>query len=193
MNIFKNSHNILLAIFISFALVSCSNDDDKSSSPTGGTPPGPTMGTVSLTISGDVEGQRSGMADFDLLDIGVAQTWVLNMNDYSPQTFELSFVNMTTDGSASRPAPGTYVIGGVLGAQNVYWVEFSLIENQDFENAVDYSTFANQAGTLTILTSNEQVVSGTMEFTVHEYDDDSMEIISTITVTGSFSAKQRVF
>lgn len=195
MNFFKNTHSILLAIFISFALVSCSSDDDKSSGPagSGGTPPPatPSLGTVNLTISGDVEGQYSGIADFDHMDLGFMQTWQLGLYDYNPQTFELSIIQMSTSGGGSRPAPGTYVIGSGVGSPDGYWADFTHIINEDFENAVDYSAMYDQAGTLTIVTSNEQVVSGTLEFTAHQYDDETMEIVGTITVSGSFSAKQR--
>ena len=192
MNFFKNTSSIILAICISFAFASCSNDDDKSSGPAGGTPnPAAALGTVNLTISGDVEGQRSGIADFDIIDLGFMQTWDLNLYDHSPQTFDLSFVHMATDGSGGRPAPGTYEIGNSVSEQKVFWVDYTHIENQDFANSIEYSAMYGQAGTLVITTSNEQLVSGTFEFTAHQYDDDSMEIIGTINVSGSFSAKKR--
>lgn len=194
MNFLKNNRSILLAIFISFALISCSEDDDKNSGPTSGSiNPTSALGVANLSISSDMEGQRMGIADFDHKDHGAMQTWEISMQDYSPQTFDLKIMRMSEIGDLSNPEPGTYEIGNVIRDAGVYWADLKIIENQGFGHEVMYSTLFAEAGTLTIITSTEETISGTLEFTAHQYDEDAREVISAITVSGNFSAKPKIF
>ncbi len=91
----------------------------------------------------------------------------------------------------SRPSPGTYVIG--QGGNNVeaFSVVYTRIENEDFANAIEYDTSLEEnAGTLTIETSNENEVSGTFSFTAVKRDDQ-FNVTGQIQVSGSFTAKKR--
>ena len=192
MNSFKNTHAILMVLFISFALISCSDDDDRNATPLDiGDSMVSALGVVNLSISSDLEGPRTGIADFDHMDLGSRQVWEISMQDYSPKTFDLKIRQISEE--ASRPEPGSYGIGSNVSDPNIYWVDFTLFENHDFAKAEEYSTMFEQAGTLIIETSNDEGVSGSIEFTGHKYLDDTTDMISSITVSGNFTARPKVF
>lgn len=62
--------NKLATIFALFIAVTCFTSCSDNS--TG--PDEPDLGNASLTVSGDVEGQKEGIADLNSLDIGL-YTW----------------------------------------------------------------------------------------------------------------------
>ena len=195
MNYLKYVKHVLLASLISFALVSCSDDDDKNSGPAGGTPdPSSDLGNITLAVTGDVEAEHSGMADFFQMDVGNTRIWELNMHDYSPQTFDLTLMLTSTPDKISRPEPGSYTIGFSGTDPYVFHGMYSYIEDSDYANSREYSTMWSETnGTLIIETSTEQTITGTFEFTANHYDDDTQEKSDPITVSGSFSANKRVF
>ena len=72
--LFSKQHLFFLfALVFALATVSCSDDDDnKDSEPAGSG--GNEFGTVTLTLSGDAQGERTGMADFAFLNLaGITQ------------------------------------------------------------------------------------------------------------------------
>ena len=113
----------------------------------------------------------------------------ISMLDFSPQTFTLSLDMTVMDENAPQPGPGTYQIGSDSSnpGSPFFNATLTLIENEDFANAVEYHTYVTGGGTLTITTSNEDELSGSMDFTADEYDD-TLNKVGTVDVIGSFSA-----
>ncbi|NEN25680.1 hypothetical protein G3O08_19490 [Cryomorpha ignava] len=190
MQFFKQplSFFLFLAITLTLGMVSCSDDDNKDGGPAG--PAGDEFGSSALTLSGDVEGERSGMADFELLNLaGLSHWWTISMLDFSPQTFSLNLILSVNSENAPQPGPGTYPIGIDINNPNTQYftADLTLIENQDFANASNYTTAMTSGGTVTITAANDQEMVGTFEFTAIEYGD-SLNVISTVDVSGSFSA-----
>lgn len=179
----KTSFLLSLMLLVVMGLYACGSDDDN--------PPSQEFGEVNFTVTGDFEAEKSGFADFAGLNFGAASQWEISTNDFSPQTFSLNFSNFSATNTVSRPAPGTYVIG--QGGNNVeaFSVVYTRIENEDFANAIEYDTLLEEnAGTLTIETSNENEVSGTFSFTAVKRDDQ-FNVTGQIQVSGSFTAKKR--
>src|SRR5690554_3353676 len=192
MNLLKQKCSFLLMLFILSALISCS-DNDKNIDPPSEPELKSALGSASLNFSGEIEGQHKALADFDDLYIGKRNTWKITMQDYSPQTFEVTIFKMSSTGGAARPVPGTYEIGGNLSSPNVYWATVVLRESESISEVIEYSSMVDKTGTLIIDASDDEAVSGSLEFTAHQYDPVSLEVLNTTTVTGSFIAKQKIF
>lgn len=176
---------VLLLLSFSFSLISCSDDSS-----------GPGMddlGEATLTVSGDVNTNHTGQADFWSLETGAINIWEITMNDFSPQTFSMT-VMLTSTGSVERPGPGTYDIDAVDGFTAIY--EF--IENEDFANTREFTnSFCDDsdAGTLTITSSSDSEVRGSFSATLSEWDIDDMGNcinFGTVNVTGEFRATERI-
>lgn len=168
---------------ISMAISSCGDDNDN--------PPSQDFGEVNFTVTGDFEAEKSGFADFDSLSSLSLTSWSIDTNDFSPQTFSLSFGNISATRTVSRPAPGTYVIGQGGNEVDDFSAIYTHIENEDFANAIEYDTLLEEnAGTLTIETSNENEVKGSFNFTAFKRDDD-FNVTGQIQVNGSFTALKR--
>lgn len=189
MQILKKSFFLFLALTLSLTVVSCSSDDNKDGGPAETS--GGEFGTSTITLSGDVEGERSGMADFKFLSVaGISTYWSIDMLDLYPQTFSVELMYFVNSEDAPQPEPGTYPIGFDMDNPNspYFFVDFALIDNQDSGiNSTYYTTEIPSDGIITITTANEQEMIGTFEFTAIEYDD-SQNIVSTVNVSGSFSA-----
>lgn len=197
-------HNkIVLFLIIAFiGLLVVWGCSDSSSGPDLGD-----AGQVSLTVSGDVEGQKTGMADFYGQDLGGIHYWELSFNDFSPQTYSLQ-LSLQDFEEIERPGPGSYEIGfdvpnpfGERG-ETVFLGIYTHIPNGSFSNAVEYDTGIlcdddrPQRGTLVISSSTSSQVSGTFNFTATSYDFDNSGncvILGEIEVTGEFSARARQF
>jgi hypothetical protein len=174
-------------VFLSFAFsgYSCSDDNDG--------PEDISMGEANFTVSGAVEGEKSGQADFHhLTDLpGGLENWEISIHDFSPQTFSLQF-SLSSSNSITQPGTGTYEIGFEANSSNVFLAIYTHIPNGDFMNSTEYSTLWGGAGTLTITTSNEDTVSGSFQFSATEVDDE-LNVVGTINITGEFTAKKRQF
>jgi len=178
----------LLFTIAALALInySCSNDDDNSG--------GPDIGDATITVSGDIQGQKSGMADFHhLTDLpGGMETWEISIHDYSPQTFSLQFMLASATSEITQPGVGTHEIGFAPGSTSVFTAIYTHIPDGDFMNSTEYSTLWGGAGSLNITTSNENTVSGNFQFSATEVDDE-LNIVGTIEVSGEFTANKRQF
>jgi hypothetical protein len=197
--VLNNRMVTLLTVFLfaSFTLISC--DDDPVSSDDD-------LGAGSVSVSGDVNADASGIADFSGIEDGPGgvHSWSITVNDFNPQTFSLQFLHVAHD-PISHPAEGTYEIG--MGSSTPFDEEddmaftgiYTHIENGDFMNAVEYSTLpcdedSDFEGTLTIESSESDLISGSFQFTAAYYDYDDMgncEIHGTIDVSGDFTAIER--
>lgn len=178
-----------LATVIIASLVACSSDDNNNNG-SGGFD----LGIINLTVTGEVEGDFSGMADFDHLAVMGTEIWSIDGNDYSPQTFSISFTDMAIGGTADRPTPGTYSIGSSVGDADysaifLYFPDgFKEYSTTIFSDIIDGG---ENSGTLTITSSNENTVKGHFEFTAYREDDD-LNIAGTIQVQGEFTANKRM-
>lgn len=149
------------------------------------------LGQATMTTSGDVEGQKEGMADFNSLDLGALYSWEISIHDFGPQTFSLSFRLLSSD-PIERPGPGTYEIGSGPTDPAVFTANYSDVED-GISNATDYSTlFGDYGGSLTITESNDNQVKGTFEFNAADFDLENDQVLGEITVSGEFIANQRI-
>jgi|SRR5690625_686258 len=174
------SLRLTFVLILSAFLISCSSDDN------GGLPADTSY--ANLTLSGDIEGERSGSAFFQQISSGQTEIWDLSFWDSGPQTFEVNFMLIGNENSpVSQPGPGTYPIGfDPLNSNTVFFGIYTDIKDGDLINTDEYDTF-NSEGTLTIETSNENRMKGSFEFTAHSRTDMG-EVGKTIHVSGSFEA-----
>lgn len=172
---------IFILIYSTF-LLSCSSDDDNSADLSG-------FGSATVNLSGDLEGTRTGMADFHYHELGSMYMWEISFHDLSPQTFALTLMLQSHE-PISRPTPGTYEIGFDPLDPDVFSASFINIEDSNFVDSVEYDTFDN-GGTLTIETSTDEKVTGHFEFTANSRDDN-FNSTGTIHVSGSFEALKRI-
>lgn len=193
---------LFIIILTVFTLFGCSDSSSGPDLDNG-------LGQVSLTVSGDVQGEKSGMADFYGGEPGGQGIyyWELSFNDFSPQTYDLQ-LSLTDFDEIPRPAAGTYEIGfdppnpfEERGEPEFFGI-YTHIPNGSFSNAMEFETGlfcteeAPRGGTLVITSSSSEAVSGSFSFTAANYDfDDSGNCISQgeIEVAGEFTAKARQF
>ncbi|WP_141691557.1 DUF6252 family protein [Rhodohalobacter halophilus] len=142
------------------------------------------LGTVTFEVSGALEGDKEGMADFYSMSAYSLYTWEISTHDFNPQSFSLQF-QRTSQSEIENPEPGTYSIGG---GPDDYLAIFTDTE-AGFADAVEYSTFSEgTGGTLEITHSSDDLIRGTFSFTA------SSEGGETVTITnGQFEAKPRQF
>jgi len=182
----------LITLF-SIGLIACENDDNKNNPPNNSD-----FGEITLKVTGDLNANFSGMADFHLLKILNTESWEVNGHNYNPQTFSITISDIAVNGASQRPKPGTYTIGSSTNAD--FSVDLTYIPDGDFINTVEYSTSlladlaepAENRGTLTITSSNEDTVKGHFECTAFRIDDD-LNIVETIEISGEFTANKRRF
>jgi hypothetical protein len=177
---------MIFAILILFFVYGCSDDSSG---------PGEMddLGEATLSVSGDIDINHTGQADFWSMQFSGLNTWEIHMNDFNPQTFSLTFLLTSLD-AIERPGTGTYELNEADGFSVIY--EF--IENQDFQNAREFSnTFCDNSdnGTLTISSSSDSEIRGSFNTTISEYDiDDAGQCVNlgTVTVSGNFRATPRM-
>ncbi len=193
MNRMKRFHRIYLLtmLFSLSVLFSCS---DNASGPDDG-PSG--RGQASFTITGDISGQKTGIAEFYSFSAFGVHSWTIDIFDIGPSTFELSFVRVGNS-PISRPAPGNYSIGSDFLNSSGFTAFYTHgTGNNATEYAPLFSGFCSEnteeGGTLTIENSSDDRVSGKFEFKASDYDFDesgNCEVLGTITVKGEFDAKR---
>lgn len=145
------------------------------------------LATVELTVTGDVQGTFTGMADFDALETGQSQIWSLSMHDYRPQTFSLAFLRMNK--GLKNPEVGTYTVGTGAGAD--FSAIFTHIVDENFSAAREFSSFGDgTSGTLTIESATDQMIKGSFDFSATGYDDQIQQL-NTVHIKGKFKANKR--
>jgi hypothetical protein len=197
--IFKNSMFIFLftLLFAMFLIISC--DDDPASTDDD-------LGEGSVSVTGDINAEASGIADFWGIEDGPGgiHSWEIYINDYAPSTFSLQFMQVSQE-PISRPQEGTYEVG--LSVENpfdgnderVFSGIYNHFEDGDYINPLEYSSFPcagdpDFGGTLTIESSDSDMISGHFQFTAAHYEfDDSgnCEILGTIELNGNFATVER--
>src|SRR5690554_127226 len=103
----KFSLTSLLALPLFLIFTSCSDDDDNNN-----TPPDQTghQGSSSFTVSGELEREHTGIADFRAFEMAGVHTWDITLIDMDPYTFNLSFLQ-TGGEPIAAPGVGTYQLG----------------------------------------------------------------------------------
>ena len=172
------------------------HDPDPDPDPDTGPEPGDDLGEVELTLSGDLDGVRAGMADFYGQEAAGLHLWEISMHDFSPQTFSLTLIRSALD-SVQRPDVGTYEIDG---NDTGFSAIFTHIPDGDFANVTEYADVLCRdefglGGTLTIETSSDELVTGRFQFTVADVDLDASGCVAlgSIDVEGEFTARARLF
>lgn len=181
---------LLLLLFIA-----CSSDDDNIEGED------LDLGTAKITVSGDIEGEKEGQADFDY--VNGANTWHISMHDFSPQTFSFTISRM--GGDSLPPAPGEYEFGFTPNREDedIFTAIYTHIEDEDYTNSTEYANIIwlaepefEETGTLTITESSDRKVKGTFECEIYDWDlseeTAEPEINGTIQVSGSFTARERI-
>lgn len=176
-----------LLLILLFGLFACS---DNSTDPNENE--GPEFGEVNFTVTGDLEGEKSGIADFDHLVIPpFSEEWQIHTTDISPQTFILTFSLLSTVHQLDRPGPGTYEIGFIpAAADNSNEVFFADYVDLGGDN---YSVLGEgSGGSLVIEESTDEIVSGSFNCTLVELNEDGSTVIGSIQIEGEFTARQRI-
>ncbi|MCC5907926.1 MAG: hypothetical protein JJU13_17060 [Balneolaceae bacterium] len=169
-----NSISIIVLLVV---LISCSDDS------TG--PEANDLGEASFVISGAVEGQKEGFANFRAFEMSGVHTWDILIIDAQPRSFEIS-ISAFSNEPLSRPSTGTYQLG--LTQDSDYaasYSEGSLAQPDSYT-----TTFNENTGTLVITSSSDDEIEGTFEFTAVNIDEEDTEQISIS--NGQFRAVPRV-
>lgn len=182
--------NLFVCGIMVFFAFSCNKDEVKDTD----------LGEVNITVSGDLNGTFKGIADFDYLVSGGNEIWSISTHDTKPQTFSMSIMvagNEWTENTIGRPEPGTYSIGGLYTSD--YQAGFDHIVDQDYYNEkgknASYSTIwqeEEEIGVLVITSSTENEVKGRFDFIAHQYDEDDLRKIGTVSIKGNFIANKRI-
>jgi hypothetical protein len=160
---------------MAFSFTSCSDDDDSNGG--GGAPPPspPAQDQMSFTLSGDLEGEKTGQAFVFVAGAGGVSNVVLSGNDgpgitEGAQTFSLNFYQS----GDQVPEEGTYEIGFEQGSNGTgFWVLYESFEDGP-ANPVSYGGVSGSSGTLEITSASETMISGTFEFTAVNASGDEL-------------------
>ena len=167
-----------LAISVTIlSFISCSDDS------TG--PSGNDLGEASFEISGAIEGQKEGFANFRAFEMSGVNTWDILIIDEPPRSFEISFSQVSLNESISRPSTGTYKLG--LGSDSDFTASYT---DGSLASPDSYlATFGEYGGTLVITSSSDDKIEGTFEFNAVNLDEENGEEI--IITNGQFRAVPR--
>ena len=177
--------SILLIIF-SIGLNACS---DNSTDPDTNTP-----GDAEVTITGAIEGEHEGWGLFNHTELPQGETWgitLTNNNTFHVQISISTLDGTATEGSVSRPSPGSYVIGRPGTGSSVYVGIYTDIESGGVGAGADYeysTLHEDTGGTLTIESSTDESVEGYFEFEAAHDADEQGNAYGFVTVSGEFSA-----
>lgn len=175
-------NKILVATTMVFFLLLTLSCSDNSSGPDDNG-----LGEASFTIAGDLEGEKTGIANFRAFEMSGIYTWDILIQDTGQITYDISF-SMLSDEAIERPEPGTYDIAlSGFGGED-FNGSYSDYNDSQF-NPTNYTVgISSTSGTLNITNSSEDLVEGTFQFTAVDADSGG-----TITVSeGEFSAVPRI-
>lgn len=174
--------NILMLSIILLAAFACSDNSTKS-----GGEPG--KGEGSFTISGDLEGEKTGISNFRAFEMSGVHTWDINILDQNPITYTIDF-RLMSDEPIERPQPGTYELSTSSFDGTTFSGTYTFFEDNqmDPDGYIVGLPGSDTEGTLIITSSSEDLVEGTYQFTAK-----NIESGGTITVSnGEFSAVPRI-
>lgn len=172
-------------MIFSFLLISCSDSTN------GIEPRNTDLGEVEFSVSGDIDGQRSGSAFFSMEDQG-GHTFQLTFMDgfEGRQTFAF-YITRYRLNAFEMPDTGSYEIDGNLFNFSADYDDYS---TGDWTDAGTYTDaycddVLDQGGTLTINSRTEQQITGSFSFTVASFDDfETCNLLGYLQVQGEFRA-----
>jgi hypothetical protein len=145
-------------------------------------------GSSSFVVSGELEGEHSGIAYFRSFERNGLHSWGITLIDQQPMTFTISFAQ-TSDKQISAPKVGQYTLGINPGNRqdDIYLTSLEYFET-DSRKRSSYSVgFGKSSGVLEITKSTKERIEGTFEFTAVRLEKGS--IAGNIEVSkGKFSA-----
>src|SRR5690554_2660736 len=166
----KYIFNTLLLIALLFTFTACSDDDNGGPS-TGGGGGSDQQGTASFTVSGDVEGEYTGIADFRAFEMSGIHTWDIGLKDYSPRTFNISF-RQFGDEPIDAPSVGNYSLD-LSQEEGVYLTSFEHFDSDNPSPGGEYTVgMGETSGVLKITSSTDTRIEGTFSFTASRLEDD---------------------
>lgn len=177
---FKKTKSLFISITL-LAAFACSDSSTDSKTAD--------KGAGSFTISGDIEGEKSGIANFRAFEMSGVHTWDINILNQDPITYTIDF-RLMSDEPINRPQPGTYELSTSSFDGSTFTGTYSFFgDNQmDPDGYLIAIPGSNTKGTLIITASSEDLVEGTFQFTAK-----NIETGGTITVSnGEFSAVPRI-
>jgi len=120
----------------------------------------PGLGTASFTISGDIEGEREGIANFRAFEMSGVHTWDINILDQSPITYTIAFM-LWSDEIIEWPSPGTYnLVMGNFDGTEFHGTYSDMSESSTHpEGYVVNLPGSETQGTLNITSSSENLVN----------------------------------
>ncbi|MCA1763609.1 MAG: DUF6252 family protein [Cryomorphaceae bacterium] len=185
----KSFAHILFVISSFLIFTSCGGDDDSNNPPSD---PGGHGGSASFDISGEIEGEHSGIADFRAFEMAGVYNWDITIINQDPITFNISFLQQGED-PIDRPGEGTYELGINPGNQSNDIYTGSYVNYGGNPSEQDNYTIGidETSGTMEITSSSDELIEGTFSFTAARIGDDG-NVAGTIEVTnGEFSAVPR--
>lgn len=175
----------LIGLFLSTVLIAayaCSDNSTESGGKSG-------AGEGSFTISGDLDGENTGIANFRAFEMSGVHTWDINILDQNPITYTIDF-RLMSDEPIDRPQPGTYELSTSSFDGTTFTGTYTFFENNQMkpDGYIVAAPASNTEGTLIITASSDDIVEGTFHFTAK-----NIETGGTITVSnGEFSAVPRI-
>ena len=173
-------YSILVLLFFSGLLMAaCSSDDDNG--------PSDETSSVSFTVAGDIEAEKSGVATASVTQVGQSNLFSIVMSNGAnvQQTFTLSFFSVPGSAPVDFPEPGDYAIGSLNQAD--YWLVYTDLTSGD--PFVEYGLTYPVSGTLTITSSTENWLEGEFQFQAEGNEDTLGNPQGMIVVTeGEFRA-----
>lgn len=192
-------------MFSIMSIVGCGGGGSSSNNGNTGGGSGGGPGDVTLTASGAVTGQFSGMMDFHYMefdDVGVeGARWELSGHDSGAdggQSFSLTMaIESFVDGGESigRPPVGDYDIGFEPNSDEVFSAIFTHIGEGGFMDTTEYaSDMDSYTGTLTITESTADSVTGhfVADLFWEDYCTADGCVGDSININGSFTAQDRI-
>jgi hypothetical protein len=149
-------------------------------------------GSSSFVVSGEIEGEYSGIADFRAFEMSGVHTWDITLIDQNPITFNISFAQFGEEPIAAPPV-GTYTLAINPGNQedDIYQTTFEYFEEDPLQGDNYTVGIDGTSGVLEITTSTEDLIEGTFSFTAVRMENGVTA--GTIEVTnGEFSAVPRL-
>jgi hypothetical protein len=147
------------------------------------------LGEATLSVSGDIEANHTGQADFLSMQFSGVNNWEIHMHDFNPQTFSMT-IFLTSLDEVGPPGTGTFEFDEIEGFSVIY----EYIENEDLQNAREFSNVFcddSENGTFTISSSSDSEIRGSFNATISEYelnDSGQCENLGTVNITGNFRA-----
>ncbi len=145
---------------VALSLGACSDDDDN------GTELVTDNSSISFTVSGAVEAEKTGLATMGQTQVGNTYQLTIRGNDgdeETDQSYTLDFNLGPQPNPFDAPEPGTYDIRTLVDAAGGRAFHVSYVD-QPFGNSVNYGG-ADVSGELVITELNDDFIEGTFSFT----------------------------